>query len=139
MKLEFINSTTRTGQRVPGILPALSPSTSLAVTDTHGKDLTFTCVLEIYAQVLIQVFTLPGEPSSNARILFLFYFPDRVSLCSPGCPGTYFVDQAGLELRNPPASASRVLGLKACATTPSGTHSLDQAGLKLRDLPAFAS
>jgi hypothetical protein len=43
---------------------------------------------------------------------------DRVSLCSPGCPGTHFVDQAGLELRNPPASASRVLGLKACATTP---------------------
>jgi hypothetical protein len=29
-----------------------------------------------------------------------------------------FVDQAGLELRNPPASASRVLGLKACATMP---------------------
>ena len=26
------------------------------------------------------------------------------------------VDQAGLELRNLPASASRVLGLKACAT-----------------------
>jgi hypothetical protein len=26
-------------------------------------------------------------------------------------------DQAGLELRNPPASASQVLGLKACATT----------------------
>jgi hypothetical protein len=40
-------------------------------------------------------------------------------LCSPGCPGTHFVDQAGLELRNPPASASQVLGLKACATTPS--------------------
>jgi hypothetical protein len=47
-----------------------------------------------------------------------FFFQDRVSLCSPGCPGTHFVDQAGLELRNPPASASRVLGLKACATTP---------------------
>jgi hypothetical protein len=43
--------------------------------------------------------------------------PDRVSLCSSGCPGTHFVDQAGLELRNPSASASRVLGLKACATT----------------------
>jgi hypothetical protein len=42
---------------------------------------------------------------------------DRVSLCSPGCPGTHSVDQAGLELRNPPASASRVLGLKACTTT----------------------
>jgi hypothetical protein len=36
---------------------------------------------------------------------------------SPGCPGTHFVDQAGLELRNLPASASQVLGLKACATT----------------------
>jgi hypothetical protein len=48
----------------------------------------------------------------------LFVFSDRVSLYSPGCPGTHFVGQAGLELRNPPASASRVLGLKACATTP---------------------
>jgi hypothetical protein len=48
----------------------------------------------------------------------LFVFRDRVSLYSPGCPGTHFVDQVGLEFRNPPASASRVLGLKACATTP---------------------
>jgi hypothetical protein len=38
-------------------------------------------------------------------------------LCSPGCPGTHSVDQAGLELRNLPASASQVLGLKECATT----------------------
>ncbi|GAB1303282.1 Oral-facial-digital syndrome 1 protein homolog [Apodemus speciosus] len=30
----------------------------------------------------------------------------KVSLYSPGCPGTHCVDQAGLELRNPPASAS---------------------------------
>ena len=36
---------------------------------------------------------------------------------SPGCPGAHSVDQAGLELRNPLAFASRVLGLKACATT----------------------
>jgi hypothetical protein len=56
--------------------------------------------------------------------IFLFFFFgggvgfDRVSLYSPGCPGTYFVDQAVLELRNPPASASRVLGSKACTTTP---------------------
>jgi hypothetical protein len=40
-------------------------------------------------------------------------------LYSPGCPGTHFVYQAGFELRNPPASASQVLGLKECATTPS--------------------
>jgi hypothetical protein len=49
--------------------------------------------------------------------LFCFVFRDRVSLYSLGCPGTHFVDRAGLELRNPPASASQVLGLKACATT----------------------
>jgi hypothetical protein len=49
----------------------------------------------------------------------LFVFQDRVSLCSPGCSGTHSVDLAGLELRNPPASASQVLGLKACTTTPS--------------------
>jgi hypothetical protein len=48
-------------------------------------------------------------------VLF-FVFRHRVSLCSPGCPGAHSVDQAGLELRNPPASASRVLGLKACTT-----------------------
>jgi hypothetical protein len=48
-------------------------------------------------------------------VLFCFVFRDRVSLYSPGCPGTHSVDQAGLELRNPPDSASRVLGLKACA------------------------
>jgi hypothetical protein len=51
--------------------------------------------------------------------LFVLVARDRVSLYSPGCPGTHFVDQAGLELRNLPASASRVLGLKVCTTTPS--------------------
>jgi hypothetical protein len=53
--------------------------------------------------------------------LFIYLFFETGFLCidSPGCPGTHFVDQAGLELRNPPASASRVLGLKACATMPS--------------------
>jgi hypothetical protein len=56
----------------------------------------------------------------------LFVFQDRVSLCSPGYPGTHSVDQAGLKLRNLPASASQVLGLKACATTarPSSLSSL---------------
>ena len=49
---------------------------------------------------------------------FLFFvFGDRVSLYSPGCPGTHSVDQAGLKLRNLPASASQVLRLKACAIT----------------------
>jgi hypothetical protein len=51
----------------------------------------------------------------------IWFFPDRVSLYSPGCPGTHFVDQVGLELRNLPASTSRGLGLKACATTPGSS------------------
>jgi hypothetical protein len=41
---------------------------------------------------------------------FFLVFRDRVSLYS--CPGTHSVDQAGLKLRNPPASASQVLELK---------------------------
>jgi hypothetical protein len=40
-------------------------------------------------------------------VLFLFlFFQDRVSLYSPGCPGTHSVDQADLQLKNPPAAAS---------------------------------
>jgi hypothetical protein len=45
-------------------------------------------------------------------ILFILVFRDRVPLDSPDYPGTHFVDQAGLKLRNLPASASQVLGLK---------------------------
>jgi hypothetical protein len=54
----------------------------------------------------------------NTRTSFLFFvlfclvfvLRDGVFLCSPGCRGTHSVDQAGLELRNLPASASQVLG-----------------------------
>jgi hypothetical protein len=49
--------------------------------------------------------------------LLLCFVRDRFSLCNLGCPGTHSVDQDGLEFRNLPASASQVLGLKACATT----------------------
>jgi hypothetical protein len=62
---------------------------------------------------------LPNEPAHwlpSGFFLFCFFL-DRVSLWSPGYPGTHFVDQADLELRNPPVSASQVLGLKACANT----------------------
>jgi hypothetical protein len=37
--------------------------------------------------------------------------------CSPGCPGTCSIDQSGLELTDPLASASQVLGLKPYTTT----------------------
>jgi hypothetical protein len=59
------------------------------------------------------------QPPLALFLFFLFFFfgggcRDRVSLFISGCPGTHFVDQAGLKLKNLPASASRVLGLKAC-------------------------
>jgi hypothetical protein len=47
-------------------------------------------------------------------VCFVF-FRDRVSLYSHGCLGAHSVDQAGLQLRNLPASASRMLRLKVCA------------------------
>ena len=37
---------------------------------------------------------------------------DRISLCILGFSGTHFVDQAGLELRDLPTSASHVLKIK---------------------------
>jgi hypothetical protein len=56
---------------------------------------------------------IPANPALGFFVcLFVFFvfcfvfFRDRVSLYRPGCTGTHFVDQAGLELRNPPASAS---------------------------------
>jgi hypothetical protein len=49
---------------------------------------------------------------------FLFVCFSRQSFSVyPGYPGTHSVDQAGLKFRNPPTSASQVLGLKACANT----------------------
>lgn len=37
---------------------------------------------------------------TQSLLLELFVFPDRVSLCIPGCLGTYYsVDQAGIELK----------------------------------------
>lgn len=49
--------------------------------------------------------------------LFTFVFQDEISLCSRDCPGTPSIDQAGLERRDPPASASQMLALKVYATT----------------------
>jgi hypothetical protein len=64
-------------------------------------------------------------------LFFCFVFRDRVSLYSLGYPGAHFVDQAGLELRNPPASASGVLGLKVCATTAQPHQSLLKSGIPI--------
>jgi hypothetical protein len=45
--------------------------------------------------------------------LFVFLFVFETGFL---CVALTALDQAGLELRNPPASASQLLGLKACAT-----------------------
>ena len=71
---------------------------------------------------ILNAFTITVIDSIFDNVYFwcsnAFFSPwDRVSLCSAGCPRTHSVDQVCPELRNPPASASRVLGLKACATT----------------------
>jgi hypothetical protein len=48
----------------------------------------------------------------------LFCFRDKVSLCSPDCPGTCCVDQAVLEFEDLPAPQPLpVLKLKVCVTT----------------------
>ena len=54
---------------------------------------------------------------TQKSLIFLFNFFSwvRVALIIFGCPETYSVDQAGLEVRDPSASASWVLGLKVCA------------------------
>ncbi|GAB1285549.1 N-acetylneuraminate lyase [Apodemus speciosus] len=54
--------------------------------------------------------------------------------------GTHSVDQAGLQLRNPPASASQALGLKACATTaqPKTITLIDALISFLREVAAAA-
>jgi hypothetical protein len=71
---------------------------------------------DIYKTLIVVTLT---PLSCSAVVNNFLVFRDRVSLCSPGCPGIHSVDQAGLELRDPFASASQVLGLKACATMPS--------------------
>jgi hypothetical protein len=75
---------------------------------TLEKNRTFKFISKISLNLIKRIFCL-----------FCFVFQDRISLYSPDCPGTHFVDQAGLKLKILPASASRVPGLKACSTMPS--------------------
>jgi hypothetical protein len=61
-------------------------------------------------------------------------------VCKPGYLGTHSVAQASLGLRDPPDSASQVLGLKACTTTIQLNGILKAFGFSLiteflKDLP----
>ena len=63
-------------------------------------------------------------------VCLFFLFFETGFLCSPGYPGTHSVDQAGL-LRNPPASASPVLELQVCTTTPGSVPEILELKLKV--------
>lgn len=41
----------------------------------------------------------PADLRVTLSLLFLFSFLNRVSLSSPGCPATCYVDKTGFELR----------------------------------------
>lgn len=49
----------------------------------------------------------------------MWLFIQKNFLCSPGPPGTPSLDHAGLELRDPPVSASQGLGSKTDTTEPT--------------------
>ena len=67
----------------------------------------------------VSALTLRLSSLVSAFVVVLFVFQDRVSLLLSLDPvlELALIDQAGLKLRDPPASAFRVLGLKVCATT----------------------
>jgi hypothetical protein len=62
---------------------------------------------EIKRYLRISIAIKRHQDHGNSFSFFLFdffffmFFRDQVSLYSSGCPGTHFVDQAVLELRNP--------------------------------------
>ena len=51
-------------------------------------------------------------------VFSFFFLQDRVSLCSPGCPRTHSVDQAGLKLTEIPLSPPPECGDERCAPPP---------------------
>jgi hypothetical protein len=57
------------------------------------------------------------SPSFLPFYFFVFFLRHRVPLCSPGYFRTHSEEKAGLQMRDLPASAPRVLGSKVCATT----------------------
>jgi hypothetical protein len=82
------------------------------------------CILFIYFEFLLSLFlVILGLLLSFGFLvlfvcLFLIVFFETGFLCIALAVLELTVDQAGLELRNLPASASQEMGLKVCATTP---------------------
>jgi hypothetical protein len=66
--------------------------------------------------LLHHILLLCSTTIGHTSIFSPHLFWDRVLLHSPGCPGTHYVDQGGLKLRDLTASASQVWELKVWAT-----------------------
>lgn len=66
---------------------------------------------------MIKKLNLKKYVKCRASVLnfFIYFFWDRVSVWSPGWPGTWCVDKSRLKLkRDPPASVFQALELKVC-------------------------
>jgi hypothetical protein len=105
------------------------------------------CIKDVPIYILRLCKGFVSHPGQYLAFLFSFLFffstphsptADRISLCSPGCPETYSVDQAGLDLRNPAFAACQVTfvfsiiilaGIRKCLTVVSVCISLVMSGL----------
>lgn len=91
----------------------------------EGKMAALPFILRFYGNELKKLLK-PKVQTVLSFFFFSFWFFETGFFCcfvfcflySPGHPGTHSVDKAGLEFRNPPASASLVLGLKAAPPLP---------------------
>jgi hypothetical protein len=73
---------------------------------------------------------LPPHPMSKTKALFVCLFVFQTGFL---CPGTHSIE-AGLEHKDLPASASQVLGLKACTpTTAQLPKGLLRSNLRMSD------
>ena len=98
----------------PSVNLALETGQSWIVTQAIMNDflpvmdymIVWVCVIVPRTQGQRLLYSLSTWNLSEDQPLFLSLFGDRVSLRSFGCLGAHSVDQAGLELRDLPASAS---------------------------------
>jgi hypothetical protein len=92
----------------PSNRPFLLHTLGAGVTDVGGAAI----LLYVRWDLALFIYFILFYFETGFLFVCLFVFSD-----SPGCPGTSFVDQVGLKLRDLLSSASQVLGLKTCTVT----------------------
>jgi hypothetical protein len=75
----------------------------------------------IYSEIPASASCVLGLKAWTLKFYFILLLRQGFSLHSPGYPGTWFVEQTGFELRDPPASTFQVRSavIKRSATTRS--------------------